>query len=347
MALSTNVLLRTKSALEKKIEEDVLMASKVGDSVWLEQSLATKQIPLNFTDSNGLSAVHLAALECQLQCLKILIERENVDVNLQSADGWTSLHLAVNNTNPEMSLNCINYLLDQGANPSSKTSYGITPMHQAAACGNVDCLKALIDSNGLLDGQDDSEHTPYSLSVLWGHRECARLLKHHQWQKDKLSEIAIRRQVQLEEEEKVADEIAKEKKVKVERRLKGQKAYQLWLTKNKFSNSDLFGFLNSEDTRFDETGSMTSFANRQRRGRQSAKSNKTKQTTSNTKDASSRDRNNSLSKHVNFIPLNAGGSPTPGRRIQLDHSDKRPPHLIHASQLRASQKRGPLQFTVI
>ncbi len=42
----------TKSALQKKIEEDVLMASKVGDSVWLQQSLSTKQIPLDFTDKD-------------------------------------------------------------------------------------------------------------------------------------------------------------------------------------------------------------------------------------------------------------------------------------------------------
>ena len=43
---------KMKSALEKRIEEDVLMASKVGNVAWLEQSLATKQIALTAADGD-------------------------------------------------------------------------------------------------------------------------------------------------------------------------------------------------------------------------------------------------------------------------------------------------------
>ena len=71
-----------------------------------------------FSLFKGLSAIHLAALECQLDCLKLLIEKKNVDVNFRSSDGWSPLHLAINNSNPEMSLACVQYLIAKGADPS-------------------------------------------------------------------------------------------------------------------------------------------------------------------------------------------------------------------------------------
>ena len=69
-----------------------------------------------------MSAVHLASLECQLDCLKILIEKEHVDANLKSQDGWTPLHLVINNTTPELSLNCVEFLICHGADPSRSVS---------------------------------------------------------------------------------------------------------------------------------------------------------------------------------------------------------------------------------
>ena len=44
--------LRTKSDLQRRLEEDVLMASRVGDTTWLQQSLETANISLTFTDSD-------------------------------------------------------------------------------------------------------------------------------------------------------------------------------------------------------------------------------------------------------------------------------------------------------
>ena len=66
----------------------------------------------------GLSAIHLAALDCQLECLKLLVEKMKVDVNHKSPDGWTCLHLTINNLSPKRSLACVNYLLSCGADPS-------------------------------------------------------------------------------------------------------------------------------------------------------------------------------------------------------------------------------------
>ena len=72
----------------------------------------------NISVLQGLSAIHLAALDCQLECLRILVERMSVDVNHRSPGGWTCLHLTINNSMPERSLACTNYLLTSGADPS-------------------------------------------------------------------------------------------------------------------------------------------------------------------------------------------------------------------------------------
>ena len=51
---------------------------------------------------------------------------------------------------------------------------GITPMHQAASEGHVQCLKALMEAGAKIDGVDHRGHTPMDLAKLWGHRKCAR-----------------------------------------------------------------------------------------------------------------------------------------------------------------------------
>ena len=59
----------------------------------------------------------------------------------------------------------------------SRNDDGITPMHQAASEGHVQCLKALVSAGGQVAEKDDRQHTPFDLAKLWGHRRCARCVK--------------------------------------------------------------------------------------------------------------------------------------------------------------------------
>lgn len=43
---------QTKSDLQRRLEEDVLMATRVGDAEWLQQCLETTKFSLDFTDSD-------------------------------------------------------------------------------------------------------------------------------------------------------------------------------------------------------------------------------------------------------------------------------------------------------
>ena len=51
---------------------------------------------------------------------------------------------------------------------------GITPVHQAASEGHVQCLKLLIEAGAKIDGRDCRGNTPLDLAKLWAHRKCAR-----------------------------------------------------------------------------------------------------------------------------------------------------------------------------
>ena len=59
----------------------------------------------------------------------------------------------------------------------SANNDGITPVHQAASEGHVQCLKLLIEVGAKLDGRDCRGHTPLDLAKLWGHKKCARYIE--------------------------------------------------------------------------------------------------------------------------------------------------------------------------
>ncbi|XP_064630123.1 uncharacterized protein LOC135488998 isoform X2 [Lineus longissimus] len=133
----------------------------------------------------GLAPIHLAALHGRLDCLRLLIEKHKVDVNLVSGTGWRPIHLAISNQTGKRSLQCLVYLLEHGADASVTNEDGVTPVHQAASEGHVQCLKLLIDVKAKIDARDRRGHLPIDLAKLWGHRKCARILATEKWHLDK------------------------------------------------------------------------------------------------------------------------------------------------------------------
>lgn len=66
----------------------------------------------------GLSAIHLAAIHGRLDCLKLLIEKYKVNINLSSTTGWRAIHLCISNQTGKRALQCLQYLLNKHADPS-------------------------------------------------------------------------------------------------------------------------------------------------------------------------------------------------------------------------------------
>ncbi|KAI8482005.1 Ankyrin repeat domain-containing protein 53 [Branchiostoma belcheri] len=175
---------RVVAVSKKKIVEDEFMAAAIGDVKWLEQSLRDGR-STTAMDKNGLATIHLAALHGRLECLKLLVEKYKVDVDFPSSTGWRAVHLVINKETGKRAHKCLQYLLEKGADPSAMNDDSLTPVHQAASEGLVDCLQLLIDCRGVVDVIDVRGHRPIDLAKLWGHRKCARMLASVMWSQEK------------------------------------------------------------------------------------------------------------------------------------------------------------------
>ena len=102
-----------------------------------EALMASPALNVNQLNSNGESALMIAALRGNLDWCKRLVAR-GAKVN---HDGWSALHYAASGPNVEV----IDYLLQQGANLEGRSPNGTTPLMMAARYGsepNVDRLLA-------------------------------------------------------------------------------------------------------------------------------------------------------------------------------------------------------------
>lgn len=100
----------------------------------------------------GMSPIHLAADLGHLQCLKIMLEVDGVDVNAKTKDRiqdvsartkekeQTSLHLAADSGYAD----CLDLLLDKGAYVNVRNGRGQTPLHLAARSQSYECVELLL-----------------------------------------------------------------------------------------------------------------------------------------------------------------------------------------------------------
>lgn len=172
---------------ERNISGDEFMAASIGDVVWLDQTLKENEGKPSGFDRNGLAPIHLAALHGRLNCLQLLIEKYDDDVNLKSTTGWTALHLSINKEIGAKAAKCMNYLLSKGAEIDEFNDDDVSAIHQAASEGLYDCLKVLVvdvDLDLLLQ-KDCRGYTALDLARIWGHKRCVRLLKNEIWKREK------------------------------------------------------------------------------------------------------------------------------------------------------------------
>ncbi|KAM9330315.1 ankyrin repeat domain-containing protein 53 [Gastrophryne carolinensis] len=140
--------------------------------------------------SKGFTALHVAAWHGQLQCLKLLIEHYKVDVNLPSRDGWRALHSVLRQKNRSRAKQCLQYLLQQGADINVQSESKATPLHQAAREGLQECLALLVEKGADVHAKDSDGNRPIDLCKIWCHRACARYLQNAMWKKEK-DELAV------------------------------------------------------------------------------------------------------------------------------------------------------------
>lgn len=89
--------------------------------------------------AEGATALHGAAYEGHVDCLRYLLEN-GADVNIHDDDSWTSLHAAVIGKKRK----CVELLLKANCDPFAETIDGLTPFQMAIEIGNDKILRQFV-----------------------------------------------------------------------------------------------------------------------------------------------------------------------------------------------------------
>ncbi|KAL1935694.1 hypothetical protein VTP01DRAFT_4834 [Rhizomucor pusillus] len=112
--------------------EIMLAACRNDQDDVLEDLLMTKgdQLDVNFTDSIGDTALHYAAKYGALNCMEILVNLDDINVNIQNKmQKETPLHKAVQyRDDPDLALSMVDLLLEAGADPKIENRDRATPL---------------------------------------------------------------------------------------------------------------------------------------------------------------------------------------------------------------------------
>ncbi|XP_023930671.1 ankyrin repeat domain-containing protein 29-like [Lingula anatina] len=105
-----------------------------------------------------------AARDENIQSLQELLTAGECDINVQSKNGWTSLHWAAWCGHTQ----CVQLLLQHGADTNIQDDNGCTPLKWAAWCGHTQCVQLLLQHGADTIIQTEEGRTPLHCAVMFG-----------------------------------------------------------------------------------------------------------------------------------------------------------------------------------
>ncbi|XP_058850458.1 ankycorbin-like isoform X2 [Acipenser ruthenus] len=157
-----------------KNDDRLLQAVEHGEVDKVTSLLAKKGVNAVKLDSEGKSALHLAAAKGQAECLGVILSH-GVDVTVLDVSGCTALHLAAKNNHQE----CAKKLIQSKCTIEGGDSSGKTALHYAAACSSAPIVQLLCEQNCPVNVKDAEGCTPLLLCSQNTHEEVCRCLIDH------------------------------------------------------------------------------------------------------------------------------------------------------------------------
>lgn len=142
----------------------------------LVQSLIDAKADVNAIQSDGMTALHWAALKNDLEMVRMLLAA-GANVKAETRVGAiTPLFLAATNGNGRM----IESMLKAGADPNSTNSLGTTALMKAAAAGDSDAVKILLEHGADVNKAESARgQTALMFAASMNRAEAIRLLAAH------------------------------------------------------------------------------------------------------------------------------------------------------------------------
>ncbi|CAL61573.1 conserved hypothetical protein; putative exported protein and Ankyrin repeat domains [Herminiimonas arsenicoxydans] len=142
--------------------EDYFQAVKGDDAATVTSLLQRGFDPNTIEPERGDSGLVLAVREKAMKVFSVLLQARGTKVDLQIKNGDTALMIAAYTANRQ----AVAALLAKGA---AVNKSGWTPLHYAAASGNDEIVKMLLDKAAVLDAPSPNKTTPIMMAARGGH----------------------------------------------------------------------------------------------------------------------------------------------------------------------------------
>ncbi|XP_033717942.1 ankyrin repeat and protein kinase domain-containing protein 1 isoform X1 [Tursiops truncatus] len=174
--VSCTACLRRPREVSEEISQELTDSADSGDylkrvlTLSDGESLVLRDEQLRICE-NKVTALHFLVAQGRLERVRLLLAQE-VDVDCQTACGYTPLLVATQDQHPDL---CA-LLLKHGADANLVDEDGWAPLHFAAQNGDDRTARLLLDHGARVDAQEHGGWTPLHLAVQNNFENVARLL---------------------------------------------------------------------------------------------------------------------------------------------------------------------------
>jgi len=135
---------------------------RIGDHKALSDRLNVDKSDINAKDpENGATALHLAAGFGRNECVNVLLD-QGADINATDREQWTPLHCAAAKGHQQI----VGTLLDHGAELEAQMWDGGNALHMAAKEGHLEIVKCLVEKGAKLDVKVRNGQTAMDLAAM-------------------------------------------------------------------------------------------------------------------------------------------------------------------------------------
>ncbi|KAK7067086.1 hypothetical protein SK128_022545, partial [Halocaridina rubra] len=161
-------------------------AAEGGDAENLHKLLRENPNILDYQNEAGQTLLHLSAKGIHMDCCRILVEQSKKEIDIRDKRGG-STPILLSIRPGETSFQITKLLLEKSGNPytSVRLPKSKTALHIAAAVGNVDTVKLLIEKTKCIHDKDSEKSTPLHIAAKNGNDQvCRELLTAKEMMKD-------------------------------------------------------------------------------------------------------------------------------------------------------------------
>ena len=148
----------------------LMFASGIGNVECVKELIA-HDADVNVKYNNGMTPLMYASMRNYPQIVRMLCEK-NVDINADD-EGWSALNKAAG----KGSIDCVNILLEKGADPNTKDNDGQSALMSAASEGHSEIVKQLIQKGANCGAKDNYNVDALMYAAKHGHTSCAKLIE--------------------------------------------------------------------------------------------------------------------------------------------------------------------------